>query len=206
MSFSGLPVRRDRDGPVRDRRGRDVRDRRDRGIDELLIEELRDPRDHVGRGRRLRVDGLDSRTSSSVRMTIPAAFAIPSVAVANPSFVTGFGAPCPTHPYDAARGLDGDGDVERDFPEVRDLPEDRRGAEERDELVRHVLHVARAPAQVGSVVVPGATAALRIQLDLRRRILPAFRERNRPRVFAVRRRLAITARTNAVPFGRFVLT
>ena len=44
-------------------------------------------------------DGFESRTSSSVRTMIPAAFAMPSDVAENASFVTGFGFASPTHPY-----------------------------------------------------------------------------------------------------------
>src|SRR5262245_5932154 len=100
-------------------------------------------------------------------MMIPAAFVTGRYAVPNASFVTGFGAFWPTQPYDPPAVCDGtdvlNGTFRKPFdPPTGIFPRIVAGRKSSMNSPIAICTWTSAPAHAGSVVVPGATAALTI--------------------------------------------
>ena len=161
--------RRGRGRAVGDRGRIDAGDRGHGRIDELAVEELRNPGDHVGADERLGATGSTSMTSSFVSTMMPATFETPSEVDEKASFVTGFGFASPTQPYVPPAVCVGTFVLNGTWRRPGILP--RIVAGRRSSMNSLAMFwLTSGVAQVASVVVPGATAALRYSATSGRRI------------------------------------
>ena len=149
--------------------------------------------------------GFESRTSSSVSTMIPAILLTPSETELNASLVTGFGFCSPTHPYVPPAVCAGTLVLNGTLRSPGILPRMVAGRSSSRKSVA-MFWFTSGSAQVASVVVPGATAALRYSETSGVESFHRLAYSAASYMFPLQTNFAQAMRTNAVPLGTFALT